>query len=201
MEPSEAQPDNMELYAMKINDSEFPRTKINDLEFLKTQANNSDFRQTEIAKTQPGNMLISKAQAEDLEDIFFLLEHQFEEHMIELPRETLTRAINEVLRNESLGVFYLLKEDDSSIGLAAICFVWTLEHGGKSAWLDEFYIIPEKRGNGRGTFFLRAIIDEMKREGFIAIDLEVEKGHQKAEHLYLREGFVKLNRSRWVLSL
>ncbi len=82
-----------------------------------------------------------------------------------------------------------------------MCFTWTLEHGGRSAWLEELYVQPEYRGRGIGQKLLAAAINRAREEGCRAIDLEVDRGHPRASHLYDREGFVRLARTRWVLKM
>lgn len=43
--------------------------------------------------------------------------------------------------------------------------------GGKSAWLDELYVIPEHRELGAGSLLLERVIEEAKNEGCLALDL------------------------------
>jgi GNAT superfamily N-acetyltransferase len=74
-----------------------------------------------------------------------------------------------------------------------------LEHGGKSAWLDELYVLPEKRGRGIGTALVEEVIARCRASGCAAIDLEVDQEHQDAERLYSRHGFKQLPRARWAL--
>src|SRR5437879_409456 len=42
------------------------------------------------------------------------------------------------------------------VGVAAVTFVLSLEHGGLSAWLEELYVDPPARGQGIGASLLRA---------------------------------------------
>ena len=90
--------------------------------------------------------IIIRAQQDDLAGLLDLLGMQFDEHEIPYQAEELTPAIEAVLLNEELGLFILAKEGQKPIGFAAISFAWTLEHGGKSAWLDELYVLPAHRG-------------------------------------------------------
>lgn len=141
---------------------------------------------------------IEKADLEDKGTVVTLLLHQFEEHAIETSQERLAWSVGEVLRNENHGFFLLAKVGDQALGVADVAFSWTLEHGGKSAWLDELYVIPEYRGRGIGTALLEGAIAEAQRSGCAAVDLEVDENHRQAENLYQRHGFEQLSRSRWV---
>ena len=141
---------------------------------------------------------IEKANLEDQDMLIDLLVHQFEEHAMEGSQQGLAWAIAQVVRNENYGFFLLAKTADLALGVANVAFSWTLEHGGKSAWLDELYVLPEHRGRGIGTALLKEAIAEARRSDCAAVDLEVDQNHRRAEDLYQREGFEPLFRSRWV---
>ena len=144
---------------------------------------------------------VERATLTNKETLSKLLQRQFGEHAIPFSAEILGSAIEEMLRRSDLGLFLIAKKDNHEIGFAAISYAWTLEHGGKSAWLDELYVLPEHRGMGVGSLLVEKVVEEAQREGCRAIDLEVEDEHRRAERLYERKGFEKLRRSRWVRPL
>lgn len=144
---------------------------------------------------------IRKATPNDLNALSELLIEQFLEHDIELAFTELYIALTNMLDNEKLGFCLLAEKDGQPIGFAAISFAWTLEYGGKTAWLDELYILPDERNAGIGEKIVDAVIAEAKALDCKAIDLEVAAEHQRAEHLYRRKGFLPLNRRRWVKEL
>ncbi|MGD8405154.1 MAG: GNAT family N-acetyltransferase [Anaerolineales bacterium] len=141
---------------------------------------------------------IERASLTDQEAILELLQKQFVEHEIEYSSDILSTAIGEMLKREGLGLFLVARDKDKLIGIAAISFAWTLEHGGKSAWLDELYVLPDYREDGIGSALIESAIDELRKQGCAAIDLEVEENHHRAERLYERKGFKRLKRKRWV---
>jgi GNAT superfamily N-acetyltransferase len=130
-----------------------------------------------------------------------LLQAQFDEHQISLSSGGLDRAVAGLIEMPERGVLLLALDGDVPVGLAALSYTWTLEHGGLVAWLDELYVIPERRGQGVGTALLGAARKLATGAGCAAIDLEVDGGHRRAESLYQRAGFEPLNRSRWALRL
>lgn len=144
---------------------------------------------------------VERATNDEIKVLLNLIQKQFLEHQIDCPADSLETAIHEMFLREGLGFFMVAKNNDQTIGFAAISYAWTLEHGGKSAWLDELYVVAEKRGLGVGSILLESVIEEAKREGCLAIDLEVEADHRRAEHLYARYGFAYLPRRRWVKHL
>lgn len=130
-----------------------------------------------------------------------LLLQQFEEHHIQVCPDDLEKAIAAVIDNENLGFFLMAQKDNRIIGIAYVSFNWTLEHCGKSAWLEELYVIPEWRNHGVGRSLLSTVIQRARSCGCAAIDLEVDQSHAQAENLYRRAGFFSLSRSRWVKDL
>ena len=143
-------------------------------------------------------MIIERATLADKDVLLDLMQKQFLEHEIPHSAGILEAAIREMITRDSLGIILVARDDDHVIGLAAIPFAWTLEHGGKSAWLDELYVLPEHRGAGVGGLLVDSVLVEAEKEGCIAVDLEVEAEHQRVEQLYARKGFRRLDRSRWV---
>jgi hypothetical protein len=79
--------------------------------------------------------------------------------------------------------------------------VFSLEHGGRAAWLDELYVVPAERGRGMGAALLDAACAHATAAGAVAVDLEVEAGHERAFSLYERRGFVRHARQRAFLRL
>lgn len=144
---------------------------------------------------------IARAKSEDLAELLALMQKQFSEHAIDVEAAQLETAIGRLIGSEALGFVLTARKDGYLVGLAAVSFAWTLEHGGRSAWLDELYVLPAFRGLGAGTALLDQVILEAKKDGCLAIDLEVDSVHRRAEHLYQRYGFRPLDRRRWVMSL
>ena len=131
------------------------------------------------------------------EEVLRLLSGQFTELEIPVPAERLARAVDGVLADASRGVFLLALSGGQSAGVAYLSYQWTLEHGGKTAWLEELYIEPRLRSHGFGRQLLVSALDHARSVGCLAVDLEVEQAHPRAANLYRREGFAPLGRSRF----
>jgi GNAT superfamily N-acetyltransferase len=143
-------------------------------------------------------LLVERASRADRESLLDLLGAQLEEHAIDLTREGLAHAVDGMLDDPMRGAFLVARLAGETVGVACISYIWTLEHGGRSAWLDELYVRPSHRAEGLGTALVRAVIAEAACEGCAAIDLEVEASHARVEALYAREGFTRHQRARWV---
>ncbi len=128
-----------------------------------------------------------------------LVEDQYREHRIEIGRTRLRRALAGLVRGR--GVVLLARSGKSAAGVAVLSWTWTVERGGKTAWLDELYVVPGLRGRGIGRRLLLRAIAEARRAGCAAIELEVVRGHGRAARLYLRERFSPLPRTRYSRAL
>src|SRR5262245_47739336 len=144
---------------------------------------------------------IRPATPADRDAVVALLLAQLREHDIPTPEPLLARAVERLLARPHRGRLLVATMDDRPIGVAALSFGWPLEHGGRGAWLEELYVLPDRRGQGIGTALLRAACACAAANGVVAIDLEVDAGHRQAERLYTREGFAPLPRARFVRRL
>ena len=154
-----------------------------------------------LAGARSDAFAVASATRDDRETVLRLLGGQFRELEIPLPEERLARAVAGVLEDASRGALLLARLDGRPVGVAYLSYQWTLEHGGKIAWLEELFVEPELRAEGLGRRLLQAACDHARRAGCAAIDLEVEAAHPRAANLYAREGFRSLDRRRFVRSL
>src|SRR5207253_10757975 len=148
-----------------------------------------------------GAVDVRLATEAELEAVTALLVAQLREHHVATPEAKLASAIHWVLRHPGRGRILVAIERGKPVGLAALSFVWPLEHAGRSAWLEELYVEPAARGRGIGTRLLHAALRVAAESGAVAVDLEVDVDHQRAARLYAREGFRPLPRARWVRTL
>lgn len=144
---------------------------------------------------------IDSATSIDREHIIRLLAAQLSEHAIELHSDELAHAVDGFFEEPRRGRILVARQETRVVGVAVLSYTWTLEHGGKSCWLDELYVSPDFRVHGIGTMLIRAAIQITTADGCIAMDLEVESGHERAANLYLREGFRPRTRSRYLRPL
>jgi GNAT superfamily N-acetyltransferase len=126
---------------------------------------------------------------------------QFREHAVTLSNERVASAVRGLLAAPERGALLLARGSRGPVGIAALAYTWTLEHGGPVAWLDELYVVPEKRGRGVGRALLDRACAEAAANGCLAIELEVDRDHARAEALYERAGFARLPRFRWARAL
>jgi GNAT superfamily N-acetyltransferase len=140
---------------------------------------------------------IEHATLTTIEDAVPLVAAQLDDHAIPLAGEALRHALRGLVDGHGRGAVLIARDGGVAVGVAVMSFVWSLEHGGHSAWLDELFVAPERRSDGIGTALLEHALSHARASGCIGFDLEVAEGHERADHLYARTGFHRLPRRRW----
>jgi GNAT superfamily N-acetyltransferase len=132
-----------------------------------------------------------------------LLVEQMREHDIPLDASGVGRAVDGALARPERATILVARTLESAlvVGVAYLAYTWTLEHGGLSCWLEELYVSPPHRERGVGRALLCSALEHARAAGCAAMDLEVEESHDRAAHLYLREGFTAHTRRRFVRKL
>ena len=110
--------------------------------------------------------MIQTARNEDLAPILQLLRTQLEEHGIVLTSQALETATRGLIEDHTRGRILTARIDGELVGVAVISFLWTLEHGGPAAWLDEVYVDPARRGHGLCKQLIEAAMQVARDNGF-----------------------------------
>ena len=144
---------------------------------------------------------IASALVSDCRECVQLLVEQLDEHGVDASAERLARILEKVVADETRGFLLVARADHRIVGTAYVAMVLSVEHCGLVGWLEELYVTPHCRARGIGTALVSAVLERARRANIVAIDLEVDAAHSRAESLYRRLSFRPLNRSRWVNEL
>lgn len=98
-------------------------------------------------------------------------------------------AIELLLGTVEFGRIFLIDESGVKVGYAALSWGFSIEYGGRDGFLDEFYIVKERRGQGIGAAALHLLEKEAFAEGLVALHLEVLKDNKAAADFYHRNGY------------
>ena len=119
-------------------------------------------------------------------------------------RQKCAAALQCLIDSESLGRAWLIRDEARPeappVGYLLLCFGFSLEFLGRDAFIDEFFIVAEKRGRGIGKAVLQQVRQEAAALGVKALHLEVAPGNTAAERAYLTAGF-KSRRQYYLMSL
>src|SRR5512134_1736901 len=98
-------------------------------------------------------------------------------------------AFGLLLADPALGAAWLAGDGGSVVAYVVVTLGWSLEFGGRDAFVDELYVTPAARGAGLGRAGLAVAEAGARALGVRTLHLEVEDGKPAALALYRRRGF------------
>ena len=135
-------------------------------------------------------MLIRPATMEDIADIAPLVERYWEFESVggfDRPRiETLLRAL---LAEPQRGACWVAESDGRLCGYLLAVFMFSLEHGGLMAEIDEVFVSREMRSHGLGSLLVARAERELAQRGLVRLQLQLGVGNEGARIFYERRGF------------
>ena len=140
---------------------------------------------------------IKPVECDDFDAAITLFDAQLREHDIVTSTDDLYDVIRAVTLNSSLGFLLLATTEDTPTGVAYAASHLSLEHGGVIGWLEELYVLPQRRHCGIGSRLLTEVITRARELEWRGIELEVVAGHERVIPLYVRHNFQRLSRSRF----
>jgi GNAT superfamily N-acetyltransferase len=99
------------------------------------------------------------------------------------------RELERVCANPALASGWLAHEKSGAVGYLLAVYVFSLEHLGLTAEIDEFFVLPSARGKGIGDGLLRVAEAEFRRRGCTNVSLQLGKGNDVARVFYRAHGY------------
>ena len=140
-------------------------------------------------------MTLALATPADVEELLPLVCAYHDHEGIHSTDTDRRHALRPLLEEESKeGRVWWIVETGERVGYLALCFGYSIELGGRDAFLDELFVVPAARGRGLGTAALEAVQTAAADLGVLALHLEVAFDNPRAQSLYRRMGFVARER-------
>ena len=114
---------------------------------------------------------------------------------------SLTKGLDTLLRNFSLGQAWLMECHNKPVGYAVLTYNFDLEYGGVEGMLTDLYVDKHYRNKGIGSLALFEIEDFCRERGIRAIELQVQHHNRAAETFYRKAGFQLLKRKVRLLAV
>lgn len=99
-------------------------------------------------------------------------------------------AMSGLLADPSVGRVWLIRFGAEIAGYVVLTLCYSVELGGRYAFVDELFVAREFRGRGVGSTALQLVAAEAKAMGVRSLSLEVTRSNATARRLYARNGFV-----------
>ncbi len=134
------------------------------------------------------------AERADSETLLEFMREYYEFDHLPFDGQVARAALAGILEDASLGRIWLICYDGEAVGYLVLTLGYSLEYGGRDAFVDEVYIRASHRGRGIGQSALTFAEDVCRALGVRALHLEVERANTSAHELYRKAGFVDHDR-------
>jgi GNAT superfamily N-acetyltransferase len=111
--------------------------------------------------------------------------------------ERVSTQLQRLLSRPHLGAGWIAFTDNTPVGYLLAVYVFSLEHLGLTAEIDEFFVLPSARDAGTGAELLATAESECVRIGCTNVSLQLSRGNDAARRFYNRHGYAE--RSKYEL--
>jgi len=98
-------------------------------------------------------------------------------------------TLRTLMDDPKAGTIWKILFNEETIGYAVLTFWYSLEFHGRSAFLDELFLIEAYRRRGLGTSVIEFLCAFCRKKNIHTLRLEVEFENRAARELYQRNGF------------
>ena len=141
------------------------------------------------------------ASVAELETLIQLMGEFYAYEALPFDKPAARSALQLILGNDSYGRVYLIGVGEAIAGYLVITFGFSLEYGGRDAFVDEIYLRAGCRGQGVGTKSLQFAEAVCREQGVNALHLEAERKNTSAQAFYRKAEFVDHDRilfTKWL---
>ena len=129
------------------------------------------------------------AKGQDLQAVIHMMDGYYAEDGYPFDRRQAEDALRELIRTADLGRLWVAVDGETVVGYLAVTLGYSLEYGGRDAFVDELFIHQDHRRRGLGREALEVAEAFCQERGVKRLHLEVEAHRQAAARLYRRLGF------------
>jgi ribosomal protein S18 acetylase RimI-like enzyme len=141
------------------------------------------------------------AALEDVPVLVALMTEFYSETATPLDLKRAADAFAAVVADDRLGRVWLIQAGDDDVGYAVVTLSYSMEFGGRNAFLDDLFIRSDFRGAGLGTAALKEVRAFCIEQGVRALHLETGQDNTAAQALYRSAGFKVTDRQLLTLVL
>jgi GNAT superfamily N-acetyltransferase len=103
--------------------------------------------------------------------------------------EVVATQLTRLLCAPGLGAGWIAEREGAAAGYLLAVYVFSLEHLGLTAEIDELFVLPAQRGKGMGAELLRLAELEFARVGCTNVALQLSRSNDSAGAFYRRHGY------------
>jgi len=99
------------------------------------------------------------------------------------------KELERMCKDASLASGWIAESRGQPVGYLLAVYVFSLEHLGLTAEIDEFFVLPSGRGKGIGGELIRLAEAEFLRRGCTNVSLQLGRGNDRARVFYRAHGY------------
>ncbi|MEZ5367182.1 MAG: GNAT family N-acetyltransferase [Bryobacterales bacterium] len=135
-------------------------------------------------------MTIERALLSDLDGLIALMRQYYAYDRLEFDPDRAASAMAQLIGTSEYGAVWLLRDGSRIAGYLALCLGFSLESGGRDAFLDEIFVMEPFRNRGWGSKLIETALEAAELAGVCSVHLTVEQSNPHALRLYRRHGFI-----------
>jgi GNAT superfamily N-acetyltransferase len=136
------------------------------------------------------SFIIRRARNSDVDGIAGLVKLYWEFEQIEgFDRSRIATLLRDFLGRPEGGYCWIADGDRGLVGYLLAVTLFSLEHGGTMAEIDELFVVPDARSAGIGAALLRTADQDLGAAGVVRLQLQLGVNNLRAETFYGRHGF------------
>jgi GNAT superfamily N-acetyltransferase len=135
-------------------------------------------------------MLVRAATIADADGIALLVREYWQfEGIAGFDQLRIRHLLVRLLSTPASGACWVAGEGSRLCGYLLAVYVFSLEHGGTMAEIDEFYVSAAERSGGIGAKLLEAAERAMAARGLVRLQLQLGLKNARGAEFYRRHGF------------
>lgn len=135
---------------------------------------------------------VRKADASDISTLLPLVAAYWDfESVSGFEVERVAVQLERLLSEPTLGAGWIALVDNLPVGYLLAVYVFSLEHLGLTAEIDELFVVPSGRNAGAGSELLKVAEAEFTQIGCTNASLQLSLGNDAARQFYHRRGYEK----------
>ena len=135
-------------------------------------------------------MLVREARASDAKALMPLIQRYWAfEDLPGCSESAIEAPLTNLLSDQRLGQGWIAFEQDEAVAYLLVVYVFSLEHQGLTAEVDEFFVAEPYRGAGLGQALLKEAEVTVAAAGCSNLSLQVSDQNEPASRFYRRAGF------------
>jgi ribosomal protein S18 acetylase RimI-like enzyme len=133
--------------------------------------------------------MIQRALVTDLDELVALMERFYVHDGLRFDPQKARAAMAGLLGAQELGAVWVVRDGGHMFAYLALCLGYSLEFGGRDAFIDEVFVAEGFRNKGWGTKLIETALAAAEEAGVQAVHLGVQRTNPNAMRLYQRLGF------------